>query len=219
MSLSVQNIVDAVSTDVRQQLSNSGSDATLMIGWVDRIHKDCLHSSLYNHLNQAFTTQVLTAGVSSYGLSVSPTIRRITMVYDRTFQRMLLPIESATAPYPTSTSVAPPGALPPEQAPKFLTSAKTMGPWPEYYTMTNTSNLIIFPAPSTATWAGTLEIHYEQQVADLANLSDALTIPNDGKDIVVAGVNSLALFYLQKPEEAMVWQQSYERMKRGEMIV
>lgn len=219
MSMQVQDVVNSVSTDVRQQLGSSGADATLMIPWVDRTHKDCLHTSFYNNLIQAFTTAATTAGTSSYALSVSPAIRRILTVYDRTFQRLLLPLETAAAPEPLGTHIAPPGGLPPEPQMKFITSAKTMGPWPEYYKLTNASNLVVFPAPSTSTWAGTLEIHYEQQVADLANLTDVLVIPSDGKDMVVAGVNWMALSYLKILDEASVWQQTYERLKRGEMIV
>lgn len=219
MALSVQNIVDAVSTDVRQVISNSGADATLMIGWVDRIHKDCLHSSFYNNLVQGSTTVSTVAGTGTYTLSPGSPIRRILQVFDRTFSRVLLPFEDVAAPQPLQTHIAPPGAVPPEQGTKFATSGKTMGPWPEYYKFIGTTTLVLYPAPANTQWAGTIEVQYEFQATTLANLTDVLVIPEDGKDMVVAGVNYYALSYLKIMEEAALWLQIYEKAKRGELIV
>lgn len=215
MALTVQNVVDAVSTDVRQVIGNTSTDAAVMIDWVNRVHKDCLHTSIYAYLNQSSQTVAATAGVYTYTLSGTP--RRVLSVFDRTFQRMLLPLEAGAAPVPLATHIAPPGGTPSDGplGTKVTVSAKTMGPWPEYYRFLGTNTLSIFPAPSTSTWACTLEVQTEGQVADLTSLSDNLTIPTDGKDMVVAGVNSIAFDYLQNQERTAFWLQAYEKMKAG----
>jgi hypothetical protein len=220
MSLQVQDIVNAVSVDVRQVIGATGTDASIMIGWVDRVHKDALHSSLYSFLNQASTTVASVAGTYSYTLTPVD-IRRVLAVFDRTFSRALLPLESESAPVPLATHVSPPGGMPPDGplGSKLSLSSKTIGPWPEYYRFFGTQTLSIFPAPTTATWAGTLEVQYEKQVASLANLTDVLVVPEDGKDLLVAGVNSLAFTYLKQIEDATIWGQQYERMKKGEVIL
>jgi hypothetical protein len=61
MSMTVQDIVDSSSTDFRSVLANTGADAGLFVSWVDRIHKDALHTSIYNPLTQVVAT------VSCYG--------------------------------------------------------------------------------------------------------------------------------------------------------
>ena len=45
MALTVQNIIDAVSVDMRQVLGTSGGDATILLDWVDRVHKEILRKS------------------------------------------------------------------------------------------------------------------------------------------------------------------------------
>lgn len=215
MSLSVQNIVDSVSEDVRKVLSNSGADATRMIDWVDRIHKDALHTSVYSYLNQVVLTQATTAGTSSYTLSPSPAIRRILSVYDRTFNRTLAPIRQAW-PLPQRDQGGVEGAAPPKM-PEL-----TQTQWPEYFDLVGTVTFRVFPAPPAAAFQSTLEIYYEGQVTTLSTLTGGtgtLVIPEDGKDMVVAGVNWLALQYLKRPDEAQHWFAVYEKHKMGEVQV
>jgi hypothetical protein len=69
---------------------------------------------------------------------------------------------------------------------------------------------------SEAAFNGTYEIHYEAQVADLTALTDVLVVPNDGKDMIVAGVNSYVAQFLHLDTEAQFWTQQYEMLKKGQ---
>jgi hypothetical protein len=211
--MTVQDIINASSTDFRSVLSSSSPDSSLFISWVDRIHKDSLHTSLYNSLIQLMSTISVTVGTSQYAINVSGgAIRRIQMVYDRTFDRILLPIESLI--YPTNESDAG-SPRQPLQLPKPMVTASTMEQWPEYFKREGTSGLYLFPAPQKSSFNGTYEIHYEMQVTDLVNLTDALVIPNDAKDMIVAGVNSYVAQFLHLDAEATFWSAQYELLKKG----
>lgn len=214
--MTVQDIVNSVSIDMRGVLSNAAPDANLIIPWVDRIHKDSLHTSLFNYLLRGVTTVSVTLGVSAYTIAPSggAVVRRILSVYDRTFDRILLPYEDIGFPA-TKGDALPPQGL---DTPKALLTTTTMEQWPEYYLREGVNKLTIFPAPQKAAFNGTYEVHYEQQAADLVNLTDTLLVPNDGKDLIVAGVNMYSSLYLKNVTEAQGWQQQYEAMKRGSFV-
>lgn len=212
--MTVQDIVNSVSLDMRQVLSPMAPDANIIIPWVDRIHKDVLHTSLFSTFNQFVTTIDVVSGTSSYSLSLGsqPSVRRITSMYDRTFDRVILPYESLGLP--SVKADAETGE--PEGIPKPMLTAATMEQWPEYYKRIGASSTIaLFPAPQKAAFNGTYEIYYEGQVATLLNLTDVLVVPNDGEDLVVAGVNSLAAAYLKNPDDTAYWKTAYETMKLG----
>lgn len=210
--MTVQDIVNSVSTDMRQVLASTAPDANIIIPWVDRIHKDVLHTSLFSAFNEFVTTISVVNGTSSYSISsATPQPRRIVSVYDRTFDRVLLPYEALGLP--SVKADAETGE--PEGIPKPLLTAATMEQWPEYYKRIGTSTVILFPAPQKSVFNGTYEIYYEGIVTTLSNLTDTLVVPNDGEDLVVAGVNSLAAAYLKNPEDTTTWTQKYNEMKVG----
>jgi hypothetical protein len=213
--MQVQDVLNAVSSDMRQVLSPTAPDSAIMIPWVDRIHKDALHTSLFNYFIRNTVNVFVTVGVSAYPLTgVSPAIRRILSVYDRTFDRVLLPYDSLGLP--SVKADAETGE--PSQIPKALLSASTMNQWPEFYQRLNSAgsdNLFLFPAPQKSAFDGTYEVYYEGQVATLVNPTDTLIVPDDGLDLVVAGVNSLAAAYLKNPEDYQVYKAQYEAMKGG----
>lgn len=210
--MTVQDIINSVSNDMRQVLSNTSPDTAILIPWVDRIHKDVLHTSLFNYFNHYMTTISVVDGTSAYTMSYggSPAPRRLLSVYDRTFDRVLLPYESLGLP--SVKADAETGE--PEGIPKPMLTAATMEQWPEYYKRLG-NTLILFPAPQKTAFNGTYEIYYEGEVATLVNTTDTLVVPNDGIDLVVAGVNSLAASYLKNPEDTTTWNQKYESMKAG----
>lgn len=215
--MQVQDIINATSNDVRQVLS-SVTDTSVIIPWVDRVQKDALHTSLYNYLLQNVATINVVQGTSSYTVTTSPnTIRRILLVYDRTFDRVLLPIDNVDFPAAKADAVANQQTSP---NPMPMLTATTMQQWPEYYRRENGTgqNIIIFPAPQKSAFNGTYEVHYEANAPDLANTTDALTLPNDAKDMVVAGVNALACAYLHLDNETQFWTTLYEQMKKGTFI-
>lgn len=190
--MQVQDVINAVSTDIRQVLSNTAPDANILISWVDRVHKECLHGSRYSYLLKALETVSTTAGTSLYTLGTSP--RVIEQVYDRTFDRELIDMDAKPGP---GDPVVPDTAI----------------QWPKYYKRSGATNFYIFPAPQKAALQATLEVHYQTFATDLANLTDTLQIPNDGISLVVAGVNMYATNYLRLFDEAAKWQQIYQELK------
>lgn len=212
--MTVQDVVNAVSSDMRQVLSPTAPDANIIIPWVDRIHKDVLHTSLFNYMNRNTTTISVVSGTSQYTLAPSGAVRRIISVYDRTFDRVLIPFEALGLPIVKADAKT--GE--PANIPSPLLTAETMAQWPEYYQRISpgTSDfLILFPAPQKTAFNGTYEVYYEMQVTTLTALTDTLVVPNDGIDLVVAGVNSLAASYLKNPEDYQIWKAAYEGMKGG----
>lgn len=216
----VQDIVNAVSIDTRQVLMASGNDANVIMGWVDRIHKDVLHSSIYVNQNLA-TTQIVTVPTqNSYTLTPPTQIRRIVSVFDLTFNMSLTPSDAELSqPTPIQANVD-------EQSGKPLMSsaqpsphqAYKLGGTPEYFRFIAPATLIVRPAPPTAAYVSTLSLTYEQMVATLNTLSASLTIPDDGKDVICAGVNWMAMAYIGRPQEAMSWFQLYQQLKSGQRI-
>jgi hypothetical protein len=207
--MQVQDVVNAVSNDIRQVLASSGTDALIFIPWVDQVHKDALHSSLYNPIIQSMQAIDVIQNQSVYGLTTP--VRRIQLVYDRTFDRVLTPMDSMA--YPTQKQDQQPVQQAP--MPEAMLSATTSDQWPSFYRRVGESTLYLFPAPQKAVFNGIYEIHYEGLVPDLQNLTDVLLIPDDGIDLMVAGVNMKATQFLKLTSEAQMWQQIYEQKKHA----
>lgn len=209
--MQAQDVINQVSSDMRQVLSSSAPDSAIILPWVDRIQKDVLHTSLFNSLLRAVQTITVTADVSSYTLSTT-TLRRIVSVYDRTFDRILQPYDLVA--YPMVKGDATAGAQNPLPPP--MVSAETMIQWPTYYLRDGLSTVILFPAPQKSAFGGTYEIYYENFAPDVTATTQTLLVPDDGEDLMVAGVNMLASSYLKAPDDQQFWAQQYEAMKRGE---
>jgi len=211
--MTVQTIVNKVSQDVRSALSSTGTEATILIDYVDRVHKDALHFSLYSWMNQAETHVTTVDGTPNYNLPVAD-IRRILHVYDRSRERFLAPIEVASQP--VSLSMAAGGnASEFSIIPPSIKRIKSQTCLPEYYDMVLGYVLHLYPTPKQMLL---LDVHYEKQVATLAALGDALVLPDDATDILAAGVNALANLFLGRNEQAAAWAQLYEKLKKGEAI-
>ena len=204
--MQVSDILSAVSNDVRQLL-NTTTDASVMIPWVDRIHKDALHTSLYAYL--MFQEETFQTIQDVYNYTMMYPVRRVLLAYDRSFDRVLQNMDDVLSPKQDATrSMQPP-------VDSSLLSATTMTQWPEYYRRLGSNVLTLFPAPQKVAFQGTMQIQYEIYAPDLVATTDVLTIPNDGKDMIVAGVNSFATRYLKLYDESQMWQADYERMKNG----
>lgn len=220
MSLTVATVAADVSTDIRRVLliTNSG-DLLTLTGWIDRVHKDCIHSSVYSYLGLAVTSFPTVVNQGSYTLA--PTnIRRISGVFDSTRQRILFPIERATSPVsqvekqepnPGQQGAAPQTFGMPAQSPISLQVGQ-----PAYFRHIGGQILTLYPTPQVVLQ---LNVSYEQQVTTLVNPTDVLLIPEDGRDMVVAGVNYLANMYLKRMDEAQIWAQIFSKLKSGESLV
>lgn len=214
--MQVQDIINASSTDYRGVLANSAPDSSLFITWTDRIHKDCLHTGIYNSLIQAMEPVTVVSGTSSYTIPTSNgNIRRVLTVYDRTFDRIIFPLDGVVYPTYSGDAGSPKQQL---QIPEEMVIAETQSQYPKYYKREG-NTLYLFPAPQKSAFNGTYEVHYEIQPADLTVTTSTLLIPNDGIDMVVAGVNMYVAQFLHLDTEAGFWSQQYEAYKRGNATV
>lgn len=216
--MQVQDVLNAMSTDMRQVISPTGINGTLFISWVDRIQKNALHTSpVYNWLLKQMATMSVVSGTSSYTVTTSSAPRRVLSVYDRTFDRILLPIEQLGLPASQAEDTTQLQGVAP--IPKPMLSAATSEQWPEYYqrlaTTGNQIQIALFPAPQKSAFNGTYEVYYEMVAPAVANLTDALLIPDDGLDLMAAGVNMYAASFLKLTDEVQYWAQQYEALKRG----
>lgn len=215
--MTVQDIVTSVSIDTRQVLLANGDDATTIINWVDRVHKDVLHSSLYINQNLATTSIGTSIGSTSYTLTPATPIRRIVGIYDSTFNMSLSPADvDLDIPSPVAVTVNEQAGRPPAAVNNpFPYQAYHFGGTPEYFRFIAPTTLLIRPAPASAAFVSNLNIVYEQLVNNLVNLTDTLIVPDDGKDVMAAGVNWLAMAYIGRPQEAASWFQLYQQLKGG----
>ena len=189
--MTAQEVVNNVSQDIRSQLSASGADAAILLTYVDRVHKDVLHTSVYAPLVHSLTTIGTSSGTASYTLSPTD-IRQVLMVYDRTRNRELFPM-------------AP-------DIPWDFTRLRTSSALPEFWKHSGTT-IYLFPTPKQTL---TLEIHYAQRVTTVSALGTTLTVPDDALDLIVAGVNALASQFLKNDRGAQFWLTIYQSLKDGQ---
>jgi hypothetical protein len=211
--MQVQDIINNASTDFRQVLSNASPDSSLFISWCDRIQKDALHTSIYNYLITTTGQVSVVSGTSSYTIPVTNgAIRKVSLVYDRTFDRVIIPLEGIVYPTSLSGNDSPRQAL---QLPVEMVNAETMAQYPKYFKLEGTNTLVLFPAPQKTAFNGTYEVHYESQVPDLTATTSTFLLPDDSEDMVTAGVNSYVAQFLHLDTEAQFWSQQYEAYKKG----
>jgi hypothetical protein len=216
VALTVSSISSDVSIDIRQVLVPTD---TKLIGWIDRIHKDCMHSSVYSYLNIGTTSITTVAGQNSY--SLTPTnIRRIMGVFDPTRSRILFPIERATSPVSQvekqETNPGQQGSPQQQFGQPGIVPMSLQSSQPGYFRHIGPSTINFYPVPQQVLQ---LNISYEMQVVTLVNETDVLLIPEDGRDMVVAGVNYLANIFLKRTDEAQIWAQIFSALKKGESLV
>jgi hypothetical protein len=229
MALTVSSIASDSSIDIRQVLVATD---TKFIGWIDRIHKDCMHSSVYSPFIVARQSLITIAGQSNYTLAptagvtgAGPGIRRILGVFDSTRNRILFPIERATSPISQVDKQEPsPGQ---QGSPQIEFGQPLASPislqagQPGYFryfpnAALNPPAISLIPTPAAPL---TISVTYELQVVTLVNPTDTLLVPEDGRDMVVAGVNYLANIFLKRMDEAQIWAQIYSALKKGESLV
>jgi hypothetical protein len=154
--------------------------------------------------------------VSAINVTLNGSIRRIQLVYDRTFDRVILPIESLI--YPTNLGSAE-SPRQPLQMPVEMVTAELQTQYPKYFRLEGSTTLYLFPAPQKSAFDGTYEVHYEFQAPDVTSLTGVLLIPDDGLDMMVAGVNQYVAQFLHLDTESQFWSQQYEAYKKGSATV
>jgi hypothetical protein len=214
-----QDVINAVSTDMRQMLSSTGANATLIMGWVDRVQKDILQTSaIYSRLMES--DQPVQTQPNIYSYTLATPARKVLLVYDLTFDRPLMPIDFLGTPQPLADPVnvnpVQIGSAYMRSTPKSQLNMDTNSVRPEYYNFMGGEYLDVFPAPANTDNACLLQIHYLGRVATITDPTVALTVPDEGLPAIIAGTNALACLYLKRPDEAQMWQQIYQASKDGD---
>ena len=217
MALTVLEVATAANIAIRQQFDLSDSDQlALFIQWVDQVHKDVLHTSpVWRVFNTASAT--ITSSVAGSPYALTTTVREIVVVQDLQNSRVLIPWTDVN--FPAASSAPPEKSGPP--ADKWMQSLKTNVPYPQFYLPEVAAaggyigKLHLLPDPSTVDYAGTIRYFYTKVVESVTASGDTLVMPDDGLDVMVAGVAMHASNFLPRPTEADRWAALYGVLKRG----
>ncbi len=227
MALTAQLVANDAAREVRKYFYDTTTNAvataaeTLFIGWVNLVHQDVLHTSIWK--SQLITSETFTSAPngSPYILTAN-NIRHILNIHDVINRRNLIPYNDLNAPAATS--------LPPERSgqarPKFDQTQETSGLYPTCYIFeacvlatdgSVTQGLHLLPDPLDADHSGTIRYWYSKEIEAIDALTDVLLVPEDGRDIMVAGVAAKAWAYVRGPESAAAKAalDTYEGMKKG----
>lgn len=213
--MQVQDVVNNASTDFRTILSNSGADANIIIPWVDRVHKEVLHSSIYSAYNRATQTLTMTPATSAYTLGTAA--RRIVSCFNRFGNRVVNPFMTIAGPVPMADQTQGPQGVPPlGLQDRADLQAKINSRFVEFYDRSGSTGINFYPTP---VFADVIEIVYEQEVTTVSALGTSLIPPDDALDIMVAGVNMYFAQYLGRAQDVQTWALRYEQLKKGELAV
>jgi len=155
----------------------------------------------------------MVVGTSSYAVTA---VRRIVNVYNRSIDRILTPIAGIAGQAPESEQVeGAAGVQPMGLNDRADMQARLGSRFTEFY-MKVGSNIVIYPTP---TRTDTLEVTSELNVTTVNALGTTLTIPDDGLDMMVAGVNMYMAQYLGRAQDVQNWAGIYAKLMQGELVV
>lgn len=223
MALTVQNICDDANNICRHQMADpgasvSGTPLTIMIPWVNHVHQDVLHTSpvwaTFMYTSETFESSM---DGSPYVLSAN-NIRRVVNLYDQKNRRTIIPYHDLN--WATGTGIPAEKNGPPRMKPDQ--TQQTVAPYPQYYIVENcvaeadgsvVQGITLFSDPHEVNYAGTVRVYYQKVVPTLDAANDILLIPDDGRDVMVAGVAMHLSTFLKRPQDTAWWATQYERMK------
>lgn len=225
MALTVQTVANDAARETRKYFYDTATDAvlstaeSLFIGWVNEIHQDALHTSIWR--TQLITSETFTSAPdgSPYILTAN-NIRHMLMVHDLKNRRTVIPYNDLD--FPAATNLPPERTGPPR--PKFDQTQQTSSPFPQYYIFEScilaadgsiTQGLHLLPDPVDTAHSGTIRYWYSKMVDDVTAMGDTLLVPNDGRDILVAGVCMKISEYLKRATDFDHYRSIYEGMKKG----
>lgn len=198
-----QDIISRVSVDIRKFLSDSGADASILLEYVDRVHRLILRQKRWRFLLAPIKTFNTVIGTSDYfiGVGVAPVgasdcnldisdLKEIhaSSMFNRTDYRALYP--TAEAPLVSS----------------FVVPAK-----PRLWRHdSDTPDIVtLYPAPDKVY---AIEFRYWIKQFAITALSQPLQIPTEYLDIVVAGVNMFAYEFLKNdPQATAFWRDMFQK--------
>jgi len=230
VSITVQELANAANLETRQSFGASPvnlSNATLLslfTGWVNQVQRDVLHTSIWKAqltTSDTFTSAPYVAGVSGspYVLTAN-NIRNILTVHDLKNRRTIIPYEDLN--YPAATSSPPERSGPPRT--KFDQTQQTSANYPQYYIFeaciqasdgSITQGLHLLPDPVNSDYAGTIRYFFTRMIDDVSAATDILVVPDDGFDIMVAGVAMHIWEFQHDHQLAALWKTVYDGMKKG----
>lgn len=225
MALTAQNIANDAAREARKYFYNDSTDTvlttaeTLFIGWINTIHQDVMHTSIWK--TQLITSEdfVSEPDGSPYVLTAN-NIRHILSVHDLKNRRTLIPYTDLL--FPAATALQPERSGPPTT--KWDRGGQTSSLCPEYYIFeacvieddgSVTQGMHLLPDPVDNGYSGTVRYFYTKTVPEIDDLDAVLLLPEDGRDIMVAGVVMKAFEYLGKTSAADRYRSMYEGMKKG----
>jgi len=226
MSITVQSLANAANLETRQYFGATTVDLTnatklaLFAGWANQVQRDVLHTSIWRSQLTTSDTFESAPNGSPYILTAN-NIRHILTVQDLQNNRIVIPYEDLN--FPAATSNQPPERSGPPRT-KFDQTQQTSALYPQYYIFESciqgsdgsiVQGLHLLPDPKTSAHAGTIRYFYTRMVDDVAVAGDILIVPDDGFDLLVAGVAMHISNFLKRTAEAAAWNAVYERMKRG----
>lgn len=200
-----QDVVDAVSSDIRGVLSNSGSDANKILGWVERVHKELLRTSRWKFLLSDVKTFNTVVGEDLYyigaGSPPSGATNTALVLADVEFIKARSVVDRTNNKRLAKTDEKPLGDI----------YSQNNRPTLYRYDSALPDTLQLLP-PADGVYA--IEFRYYKTRTPISALATVLQVPDDYKDIVIAGVNAFACLFLKKFDEAGPWRQIYQDGKR-----
>lgn len=225
MPLTVQSIADDTNLAVRQYFGTTTVDLTdatklaLFTNWIDQIHKDVMHTSVWEGQILTSDTFVSEPDGSPYIITAN-NIRRVVAVHDLKNRNTVIPHQDLT--FPAATSSPPERSGPPRT--RWNESEQTSPLWPRYYIFeacfqsadgSYVQGFHLLPDPFDTAHSGTIRYFFTKVVDTMSAAGDILFVPEDGRDIMVAGTAMMASQFLKRPSEAEMWRARYEAMKKG----
>lgn len=199
--LTVQNILDTVSIDLRYQLSSTSQpDQGILLSYADRVQKELLLQSRYAFLLSPIVTFLTVPGKTDYYIGVNgcpstavntglsqPAIGAIkkSSVNDMTNDRVLYNIREAP-----------------------LSDIITENQPPRWYRWDSaTPDLVNLYPPPDGEYL--ISFRYYSGDIDLNDVGDVVQVPNKYKHVLIAGINEMAFGYLKRADELRWWAGKY----------
>lgn len=203
--LTVQNILDTVSQDLRYQISSTKMpDQGILLDYCNRVHMGLLRTSRWEFLlspTYGFTTQV---GVTDYYIGVDGlpngavdtqlelddigSIKRSSVVDQTNF----LPLSAVTE--------------------KPVSQALSQNAHPRFWRWDPaTPDLLNLYPPPDGEYLITFRVY--NQAMQLTDVGQLVQVPLKYKDVLVAGVDEKGFVYLKKADEVQYWAKEFREGK------
>ena len=203
-TLTAQDIVDCSSQDIRKLLASSGTDAPILVDYVNRISLDIMRSQRWRFLLSPVKTFNTVADEPDYFIgSGAPPAGSTNTGLGLTSVRAI----KADSVIDGTNNIL----LHPSEEKPILDAFNDSGHPKIWRLDQDTSTVLNLYPPPDGVYA--IEFRYYEQFNVVDELTDNLQIPEDYKDVMCAGVNWLASKYLKQDSDAQHWFSVYQQGK------